>query len=140
MGYRILEERAGVEANLLTGKVNPFLYKVWFLEDVLELVEELKLSVQKGKAGFVVRPSQAPRRIRHAGFELLVNKYVDIENILEELGEPYSTIILKRLFLETDKVVMNYLGLESKREARELVRTSVNKAYSRIRRYMGHEP
>ncbi|MDW8033129.1 MAG: hypothetical protein RMH93_06240, partial [Aquificaceae bacterium] len=140
MGYKTLKERDGVRANLLTEKVNPFLYKVWFLEDVLELIEELKLSALKGKAGFMVKPSPAPRRVRHAGFELLVNKYVDIENLLEELGEPHSTIILKRLFLETDSVVMKHLGLESKKEARELVRTSVNRAYSRIRKYMGHEP
>ena len=127
------------EVDLLGERVNPFLYKVWFLEDILELVEQLKLSARKGNAGFMVKPSPTSYRVRYARFEQLVNKYVDIENIIEALGEPHSTIILKRLFLETDQVVMKHLGLSSKREAKKLVRTSVNKAYSKIRKYLGHE-
>lgn len=122
---------------LLTEKVNLFLYKVWFLEDVLELLEELRLSARKGKAGFMVKPNEAPYGVLHANFESLVNRYADIENIIESLGEPYTTVIKERLFLEPDSVVKERLGLSDKRQAREVVRTSVNKAYTRLRRYLG---
>ncbi|MCS7307089.1 MAG: hypothetical protein N3C57_08110 [Aquificaceae bacterium] len=122
---------------LLTERVNLFLYKVWFLEDVLDLVDELKLSASKGKASFLVKLDKAPYRVLHAGFESLVNKYTDIENIIESLGEPYNVVIMERLFLENDKVVKERLGLCDKKQARELVKTSVNKAYSSLRRYLG---
>ncbi|MDW7973175.1 MAG: hypothetical protein RMI01_08245, partial [Thermodesulfovibrio sp.] len=97
---------------------------------------ELKLSARKGFAGLMVNTSLKPRVLKYAGFEALVNKYVDIENILLELEEPYSTIILKRLFLETDLFVVKYLGLDNKEQARKLVKTAVNKAYTKICKYL----
>jgi len=131
VGEKVVKED-GIYLNLST-------YKLAVVADVLEALEDLKKSAKEVKSKLAVEAINRRKKkfLKHKGayFELLVNKYVDIENLINSLEEPERTIIKERLFLKEPEEVKRKLGVRRKREAEKLVRRAINKFYDLLEKY-----
>jgi len=115
-------------------------YKLIFIADLLDTIDELKKSSREVKSKLAVegisRKKKRFVKYRGAYFELLVNKYVDIENLIDSLAEPLRTVIKERLFLKDPEEVRRRLGVATRKEAERIVRKSVNKFFDMVERYL----
>ncbi len=114
-------------------------YKLVVVADVLDSLEELRRSAREVRSKLAVEALTRKKRklSKHTGafFELMVNRYVDIENLIDSLEEPDRTIIRERLFLKDPGEVKRRLGVKRKREAEKLVRRAVNRFFDLLERY-----
>ena len=120
-------------------KFNLSTYKLYVVADVLDSLDELKRAAIRPRSQFLVkalqRKKKSAKRSQNAYFEVLVDRYVDIEKLISSLDEPLQIIIRERLFLKETEEVKRRLGLRRKREAEKLVRQAVNKFYHMLENY-----
>ena len=120
-------------------KVNLSVYKLMVVAEVLDFLEEAKEASKFPSGKFIVKAVKRKKgkdsKVRNAFFELLVDRYVDIEKLINSLEEPYRTIIKERLFLKETDYVKRKLRLSRKREAETYVRRAVNKFYNLLEKY-----
>ena len=120
-------------------KFNLSTYKLYVVADVLDSLDELKRAAIRPRSQFLVkalqRKKKSAKRNYNAYFEILVDRYVDIEKLINSLDEPLQIIIRERLFLKEADEVKRRLGLRRKREAEKLVRQAVNKFYHMLEDY-----
>ncbi len=120
-------------------KFNLSTYKLYVVADVLDSLDELKRAAIRPRSQFLVkalqRKKKSAKRNHNAYFEVLVDRYVDIEKLINSLDEPFQVILRERLFLKETDEVKRRLGLRRKREAEKLVRQAVNKFYHMLENY-----
>ncbi len=119
-------------------RVGVFDYKVIVVSDILDRYDEAKnkkVNPVNNKGFIKIEKSIRKNLFKNAKFEKYVIFIADIDNIIENLPQPYRDVIRKRYFLGDINTFMRDFNIKSKREANKIIRRSINLFYDAIERY-----